>query len=132
MAITTSPDESGIELVGVDGSASGGARPTSISNSTISNSFEFEIQVTNTSGTLANFQMNNTNVSSNGATGQHGNLFNFLASGTANMTLNVTGGTYQGKRAGRVRRTGHGLLFFVLIFVPSSLGGPGGGSRRGS
>ncbi|HEX6085898.1 MAG TPA: tandem-95 repeat protein [Thermoanaerobaculia bacterium] len=89
-------DDSGIDMVNLTGTAIGGARPTAINNSTISNNYEFEVQVSNSTGTLTDFQINNSTVSSNGASGAHGNLVNFLALGTANMTLNVSGGTYTG------------------------------------
>lgn len=86
-------DDSGVFLTELTGS---GSRPTSISNSTISNNHEFEVQVSNTAGTLPDFQINNSTISSNGLSGSHGNLVNFLAMATANMTLNVSGGTYTG------------------------------------
>ncbi|HRA22808.1 MAG TPA: hypothetical protein PLK52_04570, partial [Usitatibacteraceae bacterium] len=89
-------DESGIELVNLTGTVAGGANPTRISNSTIRNSFEFELQVTNSSGTLADLEMANNTVSSDGASGSHGNLVNFLGLGTATMKLTLTGGSYTG------------------------------------
>ena len=89
-------DDSGINIVNLTGSAIGGARPTAINNSTISNNYEFEVQIANSAGTLPDFQINNSTVSSNGATGAHGNLVNFLATGTAVMTLGVNGGSYTG------------------------------------
>ncbi|WP_163613801.1 hypothetical protein, partial [Klebsiella variicola] len=49
-------DESGINITQLTGTASNGAHPTSISNSTISNNEEFEIQISNSSGTLTNLQ----------------------------------------------------------------------------
>ena len=88
-------DHSGIYITGLTGT-NGGTHPTSISNSTISNNFEFEVYVTNSAGTLANLQMTNNNISSNGATGSHGNLVTVLGSSTADITLNVSGGTYTG------------------------------------
>jgi hypothetical protein len=89
-------DESGINIAGLTGTASNGARPTGIFNSTISNNFEFEVQITNSAGTLTNFQINNTQLSSNGASGQHGNLLNFLGSGTSAMGLTVLGSSFTG------------------------------------
>jgi hypothetical protein len=89
-------DESGINVTQLTGTASGGARPTSITNSTISNNNEFEIQITNTSGTLTDLVLSGNTISSNGlpingnVSSPHGNLVNFLALGTASMTLNVT------------------------------------------
>ncbi len=91
-------DESGINVADVTGTTSGGAHPTAIRNSTISNNEEFQVQITNNVGTLADFQLTNNTISSNGTTGTIGNLVNFLAAGgsTANMTLNAVGGTYTG------------------------------------
>jgi hypothetical protein len=88
-------DDSGIDLIGLTGT-NGGAHPTSITNSTITNNFEFEIQITNSSGTLGNLQMSGNTVSANGLQLSHGNLFNFLALGNANMTLNMTSGSFTG------------------------------------
>jgi hypothetical protein len=67
-------------------------------NSTISNNFEFEVQITNSSGTLTDLQMSGNTLSSDGFQPNHGNLMNFLVSGgsTANMTLNVTSGNFTG------------------------------------
>ncbi|HEY0324323.1 MAG TPA: Ig-like domain-containing protein [Pyrinomonadaceae bacterium] len=92
----TSPDESGVELVNLSGTAVGGSNPTVINNTTISNSFEFELQITNSTGTLTDFQITNSTISSNGATGVHGNLVNFLGTGTAKMGLTVTNSTFTG------------------------------------
>jgi hypothetical protein len=95
-------DESGVNLTEVTGTAAAGARPTSITNTTISNNNEFELQITNTTGTLTNLAMSGNTLSSNGlpingnASSPHGNLFNFLGLGTANMTLNMTSGTFTG------------------------------------
>ncbi|WP_324749472.1 Ig-like domain-containing protein [Sphingomonas sp. LY54] len=89
-------DHSGINIAELTGTASGGSRPTSISNSLITNNYEFEIQITNSSGTLANFQLLNNDVTSNGATGLHGNLFNFLGFGTAVMGTTVSGNLFDG------------------------------------
>jgi Bacterial Ig domain/Bacterial cadherin-like domain len=91
-----SPDESGVELVGLTGTSSGGTHPTKIEDTTISNNFEFQVQVTNASGVLTDFQFNNNTVSSTGASGTIGNLVNFLGSGSATMTLNAVGGSYTG------------------------------------
>jgi parallel beta-helix repeat protein len=95
-------DESGIFITNLTGTAAGGTNPTSITNSTISNNNEFEIQITNTSGTLTNLTMSGNTISSNGlpingnATSPHGNLLNFLGTSTAVMTLTVTSGTFTG------------------------------------
>jgi hypothetical protein len=95
-------DESGINLAAVTGTVAGGTRPTSITNTTISNNNEFELQIRNTSGTLADFRMSGNTISSNGlpingnATSPHGNLVNFLGGGTSVMTLTVTSGIFTG------------------------------------
>jgi predicted RNA-binding protein with EMAP domain len=91
-----SPDESGVELIDLTGTSSGGTHPTKIEDTTISNNFEFQVQVTNASGVLTDFQFNNNTVSSTGASGTIGNLVNFLGSGSATMTLNAVGGSYTG------------------------------------
>jgi hypothetical protein len=95
-------DESGVNITQLTGTNAAGPHPTSITNTTISNNNEFEIQITNNSGTLADLTMSGNTISSNGlpingnTSSPHGNLFNFLALGTANMTLNVTGGSFTG------------------------------------
>lgn len=95
-------DESGINLTEVTGTASAGLHPTSITNCNITNNNEFEIQITNTTGTLTSFEMSGNTVSSDGvaingnASSPHGNLFNFLGHNTATMTLNVTSGNFTG------------------------------------
>ena len=95
-------DESGINIANLTGSASGGARPTSIVNSVISNNNEFEVQITNSSGTLTDLTMSGNTISSNGlpingnGSSPHGNLVNFLGGGTSVMTLTVTSGSFTG------------------------------------
>jgi hypothetical protein len=99
---TSNPDELGVDLYNLVGSAINGANPTSITNTTISNNNEFELQITNNSGTLTNFQMSGNTISSNGlpingqASSPHGDLVNFLSQGTSVMTLTVTSGTFTG------------------------------------
>jgi hypothetical protein len=88
-----SPDESGLELSDLTGD---GSHPTSISNNTISNNYEFQVQITNSSGTLTDLQFNGNTVSSTGASGTIGNLVNVLGLGSASATLNLLGGTYTG------------------------------------
>ncbi len=51
-ATVSNPDEEGVSLYELTGSAIGGSNPTSITNCTISNNYEFEVHVTNTGGTL--------------------------------------------------------------------------------
>ncbi|MEP9360242.1 right-handed parallel beta-helix repeat-containing protein [Sphingomonas sp. KR3-1] len=95
-------DESGINLANLSGSASNGARPTGIFNSTIQNNNEFEVQITNSTGTLTNFQIVNSTFASNGVgingngTSPHGNLVNFLGTGTSSMGISVSGSFFTG------------------------------------
>ncbi len=97
-----STDESGINISELTGTGSGGTRPTGIFNSTIQNNNEFEVQIANSTGTLTNFQIVNSNFASNGnavngnATPGHGNLVNFLGTGSSSMGLTVTGSTFTG------------------------------------
>ncbi|MFS2108851.1 hypothetical protein ACCC88_04125 [Sphingomonas sp. Sphisp140] len=95
-------DESGINISELTGTASGGARPTGIFNSTIQNNNEFEVQITNSTGTLTNFQVVNSTFASNGVgingngTSPHGNIFNFLGTGTSAMGISVSGSNFTG------------------------------------
>lgn len=89
-------DESGINIVDLTGTASNGLHPTAITNSVISNNFEFEIQITNHSGTLTNLQFTNNSVTANDSGGVTGNVFNFLGDGTSTMGLTVSGGSFTG------------------------------------
>ncbi len=95
-------DESGINITNLSGSASNGARPTGIFNSTIQNNNEFEVQISNSSGTLSNFQIVNSTIASNGVgingngTSPHGNLVNFLGTGTSSMGISVSGSFFTG------------------------------------
>ncbi|HEX8889752.1 MAG TPA: cadherin-like domain-containing protein, partial [Pyrinomonadaceae bacterium] len=89
-------DESGINVTQLIGSASGGSRPTSITNCTFQNNWEFQIQITNSSGTLTDLTMSGNTISNNGANGIVGDLFNFLGNGTASMKLSLTSGTFTG------------------------------------
>ena len=108
-------DESGINVAGLSGTSTAGAHPTAIRNSTISNNHEFEVQITNSSGTLTDFQVTNSIVSSNGASAVHGNLFNFLSVGSAVMGLTVSGSTFDGN-------TVAGALTGAGVFVDVSGG----------
>ncbi len=96
---TSNPDETGVLLYNLVGSAAAGSNPTSITNTTIANNFEFELQITNDTATaLTNLQMSGNAISADGNQLNHGNLFNFLAIGaaTTNMTLNLTSGSFTG------------------------------------
>lgn len=94
--------ESGINLTNLSGSAANGARPTGIYNSTIANNNLYEVQISNTGGTLVDFQVVNSTFRSDGAAvngnaaGQHGNLFNFFGNGSSTMAINVTGSNFIG------------------------------------
>jgi hypothetical protein len=83
-------DESGVYIWEATGTVN-------ITNTTISNSYETDLRIENSSGTLV-ANVTNSTISNNGASGFAGNLFNFLGSGTANMTLNVTGSSFTGNR----------------------------------
>jgi hypothetical protein len=89
-------DESGINITDLTGTGSAGTHPTAINGTTVSNNYEFEVQIANSTGTLTDLQMNNCIVSSTGASGSHGNLVNFLTTGAATATLNVNGGSFTG------------------------------------
>ncbi|WP_431470554.1 hypothetical protein [Sphingosinithalassobacter sp. LHW66-3] len=90
-------DHSGINISNLSGSASNGARPTGILNSTIQNNYEFEVQISNTAGTLTNFQVIDSTLSAAAVTNTpHGNLFNFLGSASATMGLTVTNTSFTG------------------------------------
>lgn len=92
----SNPDETGVILYNLVGTASGGSNPTSVTNTAISNNAEFQLQITNTASVLTDLQMSGNTISSTGASGIVGNLVNFLALGTATMTLNLTSGTFTG------------------------------------
>jgi hypothetical protein len=89
-------DDSGINLTALTGTNAVGGRPTAIRNSTISNNFEFQVQITNSSGTLADLALTNNTISSSGASGAIGNLVNFLGGSTSAMKLTVSGGSFAG------------------------------------
>ncbi|MET0650820.1 MAG: Ig-like domain-containing protein, partial [Pyrinomonadaceae bacterium] len=95
---SASPDESGVELANLTGTNSAGTNPTSITNTSINNSFEAQIQVTNTTGTLTSLDMSGNTITDNGTTGVTANLmtFNVPVGGNATMTLNLTSGTFTG------------------------------------
>ncbi|HEX8169718.1 MAG TPA: Ig-like domain-containing protein [Thermoanaerobaculia bacterium] len=88
-------DESGINIIGLTGTARAGTNPTKIINSTFNEDYEFEIQIANSSGTLSDFLMSNNSITAAGID-VTGNLVNILATSTANMTVDVQGGTFTG------------------------------------
>ncbi len=92
------PFETGVDISNLTGTAFGGANQTSITNTTIRNNFAFQLQITNTTGTLTDLQMSGNTISSTGASGTIANLFNFLGAGgsTGSLTLNLTSGTFTG------------------------------------
>ncbi|GEP42658.1 hypothetical protein BGE01nite_19490 [Brevifollis gellanilyticus] len=96
--LVSNPDETGVDITNLTGTAIAGANPTAINFCVIQNNMEFELQINNSSGTLTDFQVNSCTMSSNNASlvAPHGNLFSFLASGTAIMTTNVVGSTFTG------------------------------------
>ncbi len=89
-------DESGFDVDELTGTARAGTHPTKIVNSTFSENWEFQIQVTNTTGTLPDLFLDSNVVSSTGASPDTGNLVNVLGSSTANITVAVNAGTYTG------------------------------------
>ncbi|MET0648928.1 MAG: HYR domain-containing protein [Pyrinomonadaceae bacterium] len=100
-------DDSGVEFTGLTGTGSGGSNPTSITNSTIRNNFEFQMLVTNTAGTLTSLDMSGNAISDDGTTGVTADLLSFIApaGSTATMRLNVTSGSF----TGAAPNTGAGL-----------------------
>lgn len=95
-------DESGINISGLTGTSSVGAHPTGIFNSSITNNNEFEVQIVNSSGSLVNFQISGSTISSNGLPinglliSPHGNLVNFIGSGTSAMGISVNNSSFTG------------------------------------
>ncbi|HEY0108181.1 MAG TPA: Ig-like domain-containing protein, partial [Fibrella sp.] len=92
---TSSPDEVGVDITNLTGTAFNGTHPTGITNSTLSNNWEFQVQIANTTGTLTDFQLTSNTISSTGA-GTLANMVNFLGTGTSAMKLTATGGTFTG------------------------------------
>jgi len=70
----------------------------SITNSTISDSYEDNIRMTASSGTLTNLLISGSTIGPNDA-GTGNNGLTMLASGTANATVTVTGSTFTGNKA---------------------------------
>ncbi|MEA2876326.1 MAG: hypothetical protein QOF14_1522 [Hyphomicrobiales bacterium] len=115
-------DESGINIAELTGTASGGLHPTAITNSSITNNEEFEVRISNTTGTLTNFQFNNNTVSANGvaingnASSPHSDLVSFQALGTATMGITTSGGTY----TGNIDTSGGKIITATGLFIDSS------------
>jgi hypothetical protein len=71
---------------------------SAITNSTISGSSEDNIRITPASGVLSNLAISGSTIGPNSAT-TGGNGVSIIATGTANVTVNVTGSTFQNNRA---------------------------------
>lgn len=91
----TSPDEGGLQLINISGTALDGSNPTSITNTTISNSYEHDVKIENSTGTLTNFSVSNSTFSNNGASTQAGNQFMIQNTG-GTATFNVTNSNFTG------------------------------------
>ncbi|MCB0256316.1 MAG: DUF11 domain-containing protein, partial [Anaerolineae bacterium] len=86
-----SPDEAGLLLEEVTG-------VVNISNTTVKNSYEHNVKVINSSGTLTAFNVTGGTIGPNPAgTGAQGLLFQ--GTGAANMTLSVNGTTFAGNQS---------------------------------
>ncbi|MGR9107356.1 MAG: beta strand repeat-containing protein [Gammaproteobacteria bacterium] len=95
-ADNVTPDEAGIYLVDVTGSAQAGANPTTFTNIRVGNSFEHNVIVRHQSGTLSDLAVNNSIFENNGGSTQAGNNFFVDTGGTANVTVNVTSSAFNG------------------------------------
>lgn len=86
-----SPDEAGLLLLEVTGTVN-------VVNTTISNSYEHNVKVLNSTGTLTAFNVTGSTIGPNpGGTGAQGLLFQGM--GAANMALTVTGSTFTGNQS---------------------------------
>jgi hypothetical protein len=90
-------NEGNVHLVNVSGTALAGANPTAITNSTVTNAFEHDIEIDQTTGTLADFQINNSTISNNGASTQAATRVLFIENGGTG-TLTVQDCTLVGNR----------------------------------
>jgi methionine-rich copper-binding protein CopC len=89
----TTPDESGLYLLETYGTAT-------ITNTWIANSFETDLRVENsnvTNGALT-VNLSGSTIINTGASTQATNLFNFIGTGTANMTLNMSNSRIKGNQ----------------------------------
>jgi hypothetical protein len=83
------PNESNVRLVNLSGSILAGANPTTITNTSITNGFEHNLEVENGAGiTLTDFQITNSTISNNGASTVAGNMVTVIVSGgTSDVTF---------------------------------------------
>jgi hypothetical protein len=99
-------NEAGINLTGLTGSAS---HITQFTGITVSNSYDHNVIINNTSGTLANLVVTGSTFSNNGLSQHAGSDFNFLGDGTATMTLTATNNTFSGTTSPAANLTADGL-----------------------
>ena len=90
-----SPDEAGIYFVDSTGT-DGGAHDTTFDDLLVQNSYENNVIIRNTSGTIANLAVGTSLFSNNGSSTQAGSDFFVDAGGTSNVTVNVTGSELDG------------------------------------
>jgi Bacterial Ig domain/Calx-beta domain len=83
-------NETNVHLVNVSGTAFGGANPTGITNSTITNAFEHDVEIDQTTGTLTDFQINNSTINNNGASSQAANRVLYIMNGGPGVTGTLT------------------------------------------
>ncbi len=84
-----SPDEAGILMMNSAGMAT-------ISNTLVQNSYEHDVVIRNTSGTLTNLAVSNSTFSNDGASGSAANQFFVDTGGTGNVTVNMSACTIVG------------------------------------
>jgi len=102
-----SPNESGLNFDELTGTALAGSNPTRISSTRVQDSYEQNVEILNTSGTLAELRVENSIFTNDGGSTFAGTNFNFLAEGTSNMTLDVRDSEFIGNRvSGATTATG--------------------------
>jgi hypothetical protein len=114
--------DNGIEINGLFGTSS-------INSSEVSGSFDNNVQIANSSGTLALSGSNNTIRNTSNAAGNTG--FSVLASGSASMTATITNTSFNGNRtiAARGDAAGTSVLNFSITgsqFTAGTSGNPRG------
>ncbi len=87
-----SPDEAGLHLLELVGTAT-------ITNSTVRDSHENNVKILNSSGTL-NLQVTNSTFEFDTNSTQLAHNLLFVGTGTSNMTIGVSGSTFDGLRSG--------------------------------
>ena len=90
-----SPDEAGIYFVDSTGT-DGGAHDTTFDDLLVQNSFENNVIIRNTIGTIANLAVGTSLFTNDGSSTQAGSDFFVDAGGTSNVTVNVTGSELDG------------------------------------